>query len=293
MALPWRSDLPGAFRKNCGAAENRRRRFSRGAVLFQEDLETLTMPKKSAGGIVPVQCADKASEEEMAPPQQHLASMPRCCKAVIVGPAHVGKSSLVHNLLLRSNGEGEGCWGAIYVAHGAAAHTQEYSLIDYTPIDWDEATPAFWAAERAKHGNRPLAVVTDDYAYADASKKARANLYSFVQHCCSHLNISSFMVAHSWTQLTPRLRRQATVVFLFATGLAGQDAVPYIARSLGMTAPRLAAALATCESRFSFLCIHGSPPSGHPQISRDCEVAIEDKAPATKPDAKVKPRTKR
>ena len=157
------------------------------------------MPKKTrkstGGGIVPVQCADKASEEDMQPPQAHWASMPRCCKAVIVGPAHVGKSPLVHNLLLRSNGEGEGCWGAIYVAHGAAScGTQEYNLIDYTPIDWDEATPEFWAAERAKHGNRPLAVVTDDYAYADASKKARANLYAFCQHCCSHLNISSFMV---------------------------------------------------------------------------------------------------
>ena len=68
------------------------------------------------GGIVPVQCADKASEEQMAPPQQHWASMPRCCKAVIVGPAHVGKSSLVHNLLLRSNDEGEGCSPSVVVA---------------------------------------------------------------------------------------------------------------------------------------------------------------------------------
>eukprot|EP01043_Picozoa_sp_COSAG02_P038435 COSAG02_NODE_2963_length_7646_cov_10.941036_6_plen_145_part_00 len=93
-----------------------------------------TMPKKTrkskGGGIVPVQCADKASEEEMAPPQAHWASMPRCCKAVIVGPAHVGKSSLVHNLLLRSNGEGEGCWGAIYVAHGNTGHIRPR---DYEP----------------------------------------------------------------------------------------------------------------------------------------------------------------
>ena len=72
----------------------------------------------------------------------------------------------------------------------------------------------------------------------------------------------------------PPCDRQANVVFLFATGLAGNDAVPYIARSLGMTAARLQAALATCESRFSFLCIHGSPPAGHPQISRDCAVAV-------------------
>ena len=227
----------------------------------------------AGGGIVPVQCADKASEEAMAPPQQHWASMPRCVKAVIVGPSHVGKSSLVKNLLVRG-----APWAACYVCHGAASHTKEYDLLDYTPITWDEATPEFWAAESAKHGGGPLAVVTDDYAYADASKKARANLYSFVQFCCSHMNISSFMVAHSWVQLTPRLRRQANVVFLFATGLAGNDAVPYIARSLGMTAARLQAALATCESRFSFLCIHGSPPAGHPQISRDCSVAVEEPA---------------
>ena len=82
--------------------------------------------------------------------------------------------------------------------------------------------------------------------------------------------IASFMVAHSWTQLTPRLRRQAGTVFLFNTGLGGQDAVPYIARSLGLTAARLTAALATCESRFSFVCMHGDPPAGRPQIHRDC-----------------------
>ena len=128
----------------------------------------------TGGGIIAVQCADKASEEAMAPPQAHWASMPRCVKAVIVGPAHVGKSSLVKNLLVRG-----APWAACYVCHGAASHTKEYDLLDYTPITWDDATPEFWAAESAKHGGGPLAVVTDDYAYADASKKARANLYSF------------------------------------------------------------------------------------------------------------------
>ena len=85
------------------------------------------MPQKTrkakGGGIVPVQCADKASEEEMAPPQAHWASMPRCCKAVIVGPAHVGKSSLVKNLLVRS-----APWSAVYICHGCPG-TQEYDLL--------------------------------------------------------------------------------------------------------------------------------------------------------------------
>ena len=87
----------------------------------------------------------------------------------------------------------------------------------------------------------------------------------------------------SRTQLTPRLRRQAGTVFLFNTGLGGQDAVPYIARSLGLTAARLTAAQATCESRFSFVCMHGDPPAGRPQIHRDCSVGLE--AP---PDARAK-----
>jgi len=233
------------------------------------------MPKKRAraapggGGIVPVQCADKAAEEDLAPPQTHWASQKRCEKVVICGPAHVGKSSLVKNILVRS-----APWSAVYICHGCPA-TKEYDLLDYTPFDWgDEATPEWWAEQSVKHGGGPIAVVTDDYAYADASKKARSNLYAFVQHGCSHLNLTSIMVAHSWTQLTPRLRRQAGTVFLYNAGLSGQDAVPYIARSLGLTAARLTAALATCESRFSFVCMHGDPPAGRPQIHRDCEVAI-------------------
>ena len=72
------------------------------------------MPKKirgsGGGGIVPVQCADKASEAELAPPQAHWASMKRCEKVVICGPAHVGKSSLVKNLgAARLAGKITGC----------------------------------------------------------------------------------------------------------------------------------------------------------------------------------------
>jgi hypothetical protein len=246
------------------------------------------MPKKmrgsAGGGIVPVQCADKAAEEDMQPPQPHWASQKRCEKVVVCGPAHVGKSSLVKNCIVRS-----APFAAVYICHGCPA-TKEYDLLDYTPFEWDDATPEWWAAESAKHGGAPLCCVTDDYAYADASKKARSNLYAFVQHCCSHLNITSFMVAHSWTQLTPRLRRQAGTVFLFNAGLGGQDAVPYIARSLGLSHARLAAALATCESRFSFICMHSDPPPGRPQIHRDCEVAIDEvEPPAKKPVRKGKP----
>ena len=54
------------------------------------------MPKKrgrSGGdrGIVPVQCADKASEEEMAPPQSHWAAARPSSAAVVarVNPAVV------------------------------------------------------------------------------------------------------------------------------------------------------------------------------------------------------------
>eukprot|EP01043_Picozoa_sp_COSAG02_P015123 COSAG02_NODE_636_length_19238_cov_10.598046_13_plen_254_part_00 len=245
------------------------------------------MPKKirgsAGGGIIPVQCADKAAEEDMQPPQPHWASQKRCEKVVVCGPAHVGKSSLVKNCIVRS-----APFAAIYICHGCPS-TTEYDLLDYTAFDWDDATPEWWAEQSAKHGGAPLCCVTDDYAYADASKKARSNLYAFVQHCCSHLSIVSFMVAHSWTQLTPRLRRQAGTVFLFNAGLGGQDAVPYIARSLGLSHARLAAALATCESRFSFICMHSDPPAGRPQIHRDCEVAIEDvEPPAKKPGRNVK-----
>ena len=75
-------------------------------------------------------------------------------------------------------------------------------------------------------------------------------------------------------QVPEALGLVAGTVFLVNAGLSGQDAVPYIARSLGLTAARLTAALATCESRFSFVCMHGDPPAGRPQIHRDCEVAI-------------------
>ena len=48
-----------------------------------------SMPSKKrgqhhgGGGIVPVRCSDKVSEDEMAPPQPHWASQKRCEKVVI------------------------------------------------------------------------------------------------------------------------------------------------------------------------------------------------------------------
>eukprot|EP01045_Picozoa_sp_COSAG04_P018695 COSAG04_NODE_1749_length_5711_cov_7.754052_6_plen_337_part_00 len=52
----------------------------------REKVRRLGKSMAAGGGIVPVLCADKASEEAMAPPQPQWASMPRCVKAVIVGP---------------------------------------------------------------------------------------------------------------------------------------------------------------------------------------------------------------
>ena len=93
------------------------------------------MPKKrgsaAGGGIIPVQCTDKAAEEDMQPPQSHWASQKRCEKVVVCGPAHVGKSSLVKNLLVRS-----APWAAVYVIHGCPG-TSEYDLVDHTALsDW-------------------------------------------------------------------------------------------------------------------------------------------------------------
>jgi hypothetical protein len=226
-----------------------------------------------------IPCSDKEGRSTL-PPQDHVCSMPVGSRVGICGPANVGKSSLLKNLLLRSSPSDEGGFREIFVIHGSTLST-EYDIVDHTKVTWADCTPEFWAAKSEEHSGGPMALCVDDCAYADMTKAERANAYATVQFVCSHMGVTAFLVAHSWTALTPRLRRQCNVVCLFDNGVAGGEAIPYQARSLGMPARELSDALATCKERWDFLCIYQDPPPGRARIMRNCEHPV-DNAPAEK-----------
>ena len=91
--------------------------------------------------------------------------MPRGSRIAVVADPGRGKSSFIKNALCRSSP-----WAAVYVIHGAAGST-EYDLVTHTKLTWEAATPEFFAAESAKHKKEPLALIVDDCAYADLSRK--------------------------------------------------------------------------------------------------------------------------
>ena len=212
-----------------------------------------------------VPCADK--NFETAPPQDHPLSMPRGARICIVGPVGVGKSSLIKNELVRSSR-----FAAVYVIHGAGEHSQEYDIIQpHTKTSFAEASPDYWAEQTQKHGGQPLAVVCDDVSIGDCDKKEKSHVYSLMQFCASHFNITVWMVAHSWTQLVPRVRRCCNIVHLYPNSVGGSDQLSYQARSLGMSAPTLARAFSKCKGQYSFLVIYtgNDVPDGRARIMID------------------------
>ena len=167
-------------------------------------------------------------------------------------------------------------WAAVYLIHGAVGST-EYDLVQHTKLTWEEATPEYFAAESAKHGKKPCALIVDDTAYSDLSKKGKSNAYACLQHACTHHNFTAWLASHSLTQLVPRLRRACDVMCIWPPTTGGSDQVPYLARALGLPRPALQEAFDVARSRgkHSFLCIYQDPPAGRSRIMLDCDTPIE------------------
>ena len=107
--------------------------------------------------IIAVHSEDKAFDT--SPPQDSLASMPRGSRIAVIADPGRGKTAAIKCMLCAS-----APWAGVYVIHGAC-DSQEYALVQHTALDWDTATPEFFAAESAKHGKKPCALIVDDCAY--------------------------------------------------------------------------------------------------------------------------------
>jgi hypothetical protein len=236
------------------------------------------MPKRAAAAaaaaargpaIIAVHSEDKAFDT--SPPQDSLASMPRGSRIAVIADPGRGKTAAIKCMLCAS-----APWAGVYVIHGAVGST-EYDLVQHTALDWITATPEFFAAESAKHGKKPCALIVDDCAYSDLSKTGKSNAYACLQHACTHHNFTAWLASHSLTQLVPRLRRACDVMCIWPPTTGGSDQVPYLARALGLPRPALQEAFDVARSRgkHSFLCIYQDPPAGRSRIMLDCDTPIE------------------
>ena len=60
-----------------------------------------------------------------------------------------------------------------------------------------EATPEYWSEQTRIHGGKPIALVVDDTNFSDLGKVEKSNAYALAHFCCSHFNITAWLVAHS------------------------------------------------------------------------------------------------
>ena len=229
------------------------------------------MPKKhSRPCIVPVKCEDK--DFDTTPPQDSFASMPRGSRIAVIADPGRGKSACIKCQLCAS-----APWAAVYVIHGMVGST-EYDLVTHTALTWEEATPEYFAQQSAKHKKAPCALIVDDCAYADQSKKAKSNMYACLQHACTHHNFTCWLASHSLTQLVPRLRRCCDIMCIWPPSSAGgNDQVPYLARALGLsrTALQKAFDVTSTQGKHAFLCIYQDPPTGRSRIMMNCDTPID------------------
>ena len=222
------------------------------------------MPKTKKSIVIPVESEDKAGFDK-TPPQNHPLSMPRRSRIAICSPPGHGKTSLVKNLLIRSRSDHDP-WQAVVVIHGCGEYTQEWNKVKHLKTSFQEADEQFWAALSKKHSGGPIACIVDDMNYADLSPKERSNAYKLVQFVCTHMNVTAFLVSHSWVQLIPRLRRACDVVVLWPPTTGGSDQLNYIARSLGLPKPLIQEAFSHCQGKYENIVVYTDPPEGRSKI---------------------------
>ena len=175
------------------------------------------------------------------------------------------KNFTCQNLLIRSRSDANP-WAAVVVIHGCGEFTKERDKVVHTKTNFEEATEKWWAALSKTHGGRAIACIVDDMNYADLSPKERSNAYKLVQFVCTHMNVTAFLISHSWVQLIPRLRRACDVVILWPPTTGGSDQLNYIARSLGMPKPLIQEAFSQCEGKYDQVVVYTDPPAGRSKI---------------------------
>ena len=222
------------------------------------------MAAKTKSCVIAVDSEDKQGYDK-TPPSGHPCSMPRRSRVAICAPPGHGKTALVKNLLIRSRSDDQP-WAAVVVVHGCGEFTHEWDKVVHTKASFQEATEQWWAALSKKHDGKAIACIVDDMNYADLSPKERSNAYKLVQFVCTHMNVTAFLVSHSWVQLIPRLRRACDVVVLWPPTSGGSDQLNYMARSLGLPKPLLAEAFSQCSGKFENIVVYTDPPAGRAKI---------------------------
>ena len=220
--------------------------------------------RKTEKAVIAVHSEDKEGFDK-TPPQNHPCSMPRRSRIAICAPPGHGKTSLAKNLLIRSRSDADP-WAAVVVIHGCGEFTHEWDKVVHTKTNFEEATEKWWAALSKKHDGKPIACIVDDMNYADLGPKERSNAYKLVQFVCTHMNVTAFLISHSWVQLIPRLRRACDVVILWPPTTGGSDQLNYIARSLGMPKPLIQEAFSHCDGKYDQIVVYTDPPVGRSKI---------------------------
>ena len=165
--------------------------------------------------IVAFECSDKVGKVERWSPRraQDIGNFPSPARILLVGPPHVGKSTLVKNLIIHQ----KPAYQEVYIVHPDQCST-EWDDLEPTDVLLDIPPLEFWS-ELPSHNSKdePIkrAIILDDVEFTSSNKEQQRNLATLLRYCSSHKFLSVYICHQSYFDLPPLAKKMASIFIIW------------------------------------------------------------------------------
>jgi predicted AAA+ superfamily ATPase len=170
--------------------------------------------------ILPLPCADKGFHEKWFE-GRNILNFPHPFRALMCGIPNCGKSTMIKNIVIRTNPQYE----KIIIIHGDPEGTLEYDDLDCELLDTIPSTDEH-------DGEEKTLIILDDIEFSSLSKIDLKNLDRLVGYDSTHKNISVMISSQDAFRLPSIVRRCANVMIVWK--IKDKDNVAVLNRRLGL-----------------------------------------------------------
>lgn len=136
--------------------------------------------------------------------KRNMLNFPHPSRVLLCAPPNCGKTNTILNLIIRSDPAFE----KIIVIHCDGDYTEEYDDID-AEIYSEVPSPADF------EGDVKTLIILDDLEYKNMDKKQQGNLDRLSGYVSTHKNISVYITAQNFFNISPNIRRNLNVFIIW------------------------------------------------------------------------------
>lgn len=171
--------------------------------------------------IIPIENPDKIWHESWHT-NRSMLNFPHPTRICLMGPPNTGKTTVIKNLILRSQEPFED----IFVIHCDPEFTKEYDDLDCTFLD-EIPSADQW------QGEVKSLCILEDLPFKEMNKDQKRNLSRLFSFVSTHKNMSVYLSAQDGFDIPPIVRRTANVWIIWRS--PDIDSMSTIARRTGLS----------------------------------------------------------